>query len=102
MLINDQTGAGQLHGGFLGYGIVANQQTFTTLGVIFNSVLKEVIRLSAPGTGTQVYVGINNTAPVHTLDILNRLSTVNVLNIKNAAASSTIFTRGNFGVENQL
>ena len=88
----DATTFGQLYGGFLGYGIVANQQTFTTYGVIFNNVIKEAIRLSAPASGSNVYVGINNTAPVHTLDIVNRVSTVNALNIKNAAASSTILT----------
>ena len=71
---------------------MANQQTFTTFGVIFKSAVKEGIRLSAPVSGSYVYVGINNSAPVHTLDIVNRVSTVNVLNIKNAAASSTIFT----------
>ena len=39
----DATTFGQLYGGFLGYGIVANQQTFTTYGVIFNNVIKEAI-----------------------------------------------------------
>ena len=71
---------------------MANQQTCTTVGVIFNYVLNKTIRLSAPGSGTQVYVGIHNTAPVHTLDIVNRVLTVNALNKKNTAASSTIFT----------
>ena len=50
----DATGLGQLYGGFLGYGIVTNQQTFTTLG-----------------SGTNVYVGIKNVDLVHTLDIVN-------------------------------
>ena len=58
---------------------------------MFGGVVKEAIRLSTP-FGANIFVGINNATPLHTLDVVNCVATVNALSIKNTAASSTIFT----------
>ena len=57
--------------------------------VLFGGVVKAAIPISTP-SGVNIFVGINNTTPVHTLDIVNRVSAVNAFDIKNAAASLTI------------
>ena len=49
------------------------------------------MRLYSPNANT-IYIGVNNTTPAHTLDIVNVASGVNALNIKNAAATSTVLS----------
>ena len=73
-------GGSGLYGGYLAYGVVANTGTFSSYGVLFGGAVKEAIRLYTTA-GTNIFVGINNTIPTSTLDIVNRVSTVNALNI---------------------
>ena len=82
------------YGGLWGAETVFRQATISTWGIQDGSTnpatIKEAIWLYSPNA-TTIYIGINNTTPAHTPDIINVAIEVTALNIKNAAATSTIF-----------
>ena len=60
----------------MGGRLLHNGATILTWNVLFAVAVNEAIRKSST-SGTNVYIEINATFPVHTLDIVNQKSTVN-------------------------
>ena len=81
------SGTSGLSGGAWSGGIVSNTNSFTTWSTLASGVRKEAVRILTVN-GVNTYVGINNTNPTSTLDVINTGSGVNVINLRNTAGVS--------------
>ena len=84
----------------MGGGVVAAGSTFSTWNILFSGNIKEVMQTSTVN-GSTVYLGINQSGPGHTLDIVNVYAGCNAINVRNAVNPHTIFAvndAGNTGI----
>ena len=87
------------YGGYVGgRSVYSTGNSILTLGTNVSEVKREALRLMFDVTKSVNLIGLNNTAPAHTLDIINAKSSVNALNIKNAAGTTTLLTLADNGL----
>ena len=76
-----------------GYGSLTTN--YSTDGTVGNCAQTEMMRWISNGTTN--LIGILNTAPAHTLDIINTTTSVNALNLQPAGGGSAVFKVDNSG-----